>query len=191
MYICPLNRRRGFNLIEAAIVLGVIGLVIGGIWVAAAAVTENRRKGQMYAATIATVEFFSSTFRAGGRQLPSGLVFWNDVVRANIALDGFTYVNNATGFIGPWGGSSAALSLFSVDIMGSRQAQLMLRMPQSACLDFVRKIRSARLSQLSVTRMSKGTSMLIHDFEQGWVSDAQLNTFCGGFDNMTIFFENL
>lgn len=37
-------QRRGFNLIEAAVVLGVIGLVIGGIWVAAAAVrAENRR----------------------------------------------------------------------------------------------------------------------------------------------------
>jgi hypothetical protein len=33
--------RRGFNLIEAAIVLGVVGLVIGGIWVAATAVNSN------------------------------------------------------------------------------------------------------------------------------------------------------
>ena len=36
--------RRGFNLIEAAIVLGVVGLVIGGIWVAAAAVQQNLRE---------------------------------------------------------------------------------------------------------------------------------------------------
>lgn len=35
--------KRGFNLIEAAIVLGVIGLVIGGIWVAASAVRDNLR----------------------------------------------------------------------------------------------------------------------------------------------------
>ena len=34
-------KRKGFNLIEAAIVLGVVGLVIGGIWVAASAVMEN------------------------------------------------------------------------------------------------------------------------------------------------------
>ena len=33
--------RRGFNLIESAIVLGVVGLVVGGIWVAASAVMEN------------------------------------------------------------------------------------------------------------------------------------------------------
>ena len=38
------KRQQGFNLIEAAIVLGVVGLVIGGIWVAAAAVQSNLRE---------------------------------------------------------------------------------------------------------------------------------------------------
>lgn len=33
--------RKAFSLIESAIVLGVVGLVIGGIWVAAATVREN------------------------------------------------------------------------------------------------------------------------------------------------------
>lgn len=35
--------RRGFNLVEAAIVLGVVGLVIGGIWVVAADVRQKQR----------------------------------------------------------------------------------------------------------------------------------------------------
>lgn len=35
------HTRKGFNLIEAAIVLGVVGFVIGGIWVAASSVNEN------------------------------------------------------------------------------------------------------------------------------------------------------
>lgn len=38
--------KRGFNLIEIAIVLAVIGLVIGGIYVAAAAVTERQRQSK-------------------------------------------------------------------------------------------------------------------------------------------------
>ncbi len=37
------NHKRGFNLIEAAIVLGVVGLVIGGIWIAASAVSDKMR----------------------------------------------------------------------------------------------------------------------------------------------------
>ena len=35
------EKRRGFSLIEVAIVLGVVGLVIGGIWIAAAAMMER------------------------------------------------------------------------------------------------------------------------------------------------------
>lgn len=42
-------RRKGFSLIEAAIVLGVVGLVIGGIWVAAATVYRNHRLNQTVA----------------------------------------------------------------------------------------------------------------------------------------------
>ncbi len=38
-----LCRKRGFNLIESAIVLGVVGLVIGGIWVASSAMIENHK----------------------------------------------------------------------------------------------------------------------------------------------------
>lgn len=36
-------KRRGFNLIESAIVLGVVGLVVGGIWSAASAVLERQK----------------------------------------------------------------------------------------------------------------------------------------------------
>lgn len=48
----PLSRlRKGFNLIETAIVLGVVGLVIGGIWVAASA-AYDRQKSNELASTI-------------------------------------------------------------------------------------------------------------------------------------------
>jgi type II secretory pathway pseudopilin PulG len=35
------HKKRGFSLIEAAVILAVVGLVLGGIWVAAAAMYEN------------------------------------------------------------------------------------------------------------------------------------------------------
>lgn len=48
--------RRGFSLIEAAIVLGIVGLVIGGIWVAASAVTESRKMRLMIEGTLQIIE---------------------------------------------------------------------------------------------------------------------------------------
>ena len=40
--------KKGFSLIEAAIVLGVVGLVIGGIWVAAATVREEWKISRLF-----------------------------------------------------------------------------------------------------------------------------------------------
>jgi Tfp pilus assembly protein PilE len=38
------NAEAGFNLIEAAIVLGIVGLIVGGIWAAASSAYENMRQ---------------------------------------------------------------------------------------------------------------------------------------------------
>jgi hypothetical protein len=48
------GNNRGFNLIEAAIVLGLVGLVVGGIWSAASNYLENQRV-QRYAADILSI----------------------------------------------------------------------------------------------------------------------------------------
>lgn len=40
-------RTAGFNLVEAAIVLGIVGLVIGGIWAAYSQVTLNRQTSKL------------------------------------------------------------------------------------------------------------------------------------------------
>lgn len=43
------QQQKGFNLIESAIVLGVIGLVIGGIWIAAADIARTTRRNEIRA----------------------------------------------------------------------------------------------------------------------------------------------
>ncbi len=53
-------RRKDFNLVEAAIVLGVIGLVIGGIWVAAASVQRENRRQEIQATSIRLYESYRS-----------------------------------------------------------------------------------------------------------------------------------
>lgn len=55
--------RRGFNLIEAAIVLGVVGIVIGGIWVAASAVDRNRKISRAIEQVFLVTDKISKTFQ--------------------------------------------------------------------------------------------------------------------------------
>ncbi len=50
------HARRGFSLIEAAIVLGVIGFVIGGIWVAAGAVMDRFKMSALMQGLVLTVK---------------------------------------------------------------------------------------------------------------------------------------
>ena len=54
--------RRGFNLIETAIVLGVVGLVIGGIWVGAAAVYERQKLDRIEANLVTAVSQMQRLF---------------------------------------------------------------------------------------------------------------------------------
>lgn len=67
----------GFSLIEAAIVLGVVGLVIGGIWVAAAAVSENHKQTralqQIAYFTAQIGKIYSGQTAAAG----SSVIFWD------------------------------------------------------------------------------------------------------------------
>jgi len=49
-------QKRGFSLIEAAIVLGVVGLVVGGIWVAAKAVIDKWKAERLASGIITIVE---------------------------------------------------------------------------------------------------------------------------------------
>ncbi len=49
------TKRHGFSLVESAIVLAVVGLVLGGIWVASAAMYENYKVNKTVEGTISTV----------------------------------------------------------------------------------------------------------------------------------------
>lgn len=113
MMACPFSLiankgRRGFNLIEAAIVLGVVGLVVGGIWVAAAAVTTSRNvtetaQGLLRVCTKSTQLFDS-------RSAPSGpdTVITSSALAAGVFPE--TWVNGGS-VTSPIGGSVELLWL--------------------------------------------------------------------------------
>lgn len=146
MNLMRIRRQRavkGFNLIEAAIVLGIVGLVVGGIWVAATSVYANLRSksatdqllkvAQSVRALYATS---SVTGAANGTDLTSAMA------QANVLpTDVLTTAPNAAtaaNTVNPWGGNVAVYS--APNNNGTAQGGFAItftRIPAAACTDFV------------------------------------------------------
>lgn len=85
--------RRGFSLVEAAIVLAVVGLVVAGIWVAAAAVNDQLKvskaaSGLVYACNRATNVFPRNLTPDSGGEID----ILSSAIAANVFLS--EWVNN-------------------------------------------------------------------------------------------------
>jgi hypothetical protein len=131
------QRRRGFNLIEAAIVLGLVGLVVGGIWVAASAVYENYKVNK-------TVEGVSTIARNVQNLISErdALAMWswfmlNDTLLAANAIPQ-DWVHG-TQIIHPYGSN---LKIFIDHDWGTRFDFELANIPQSACVNIVIRMGS-------------------------------------------------
>ena len=93
--------QRAFSLIEAAIVLGVVGLVIGGIWVGASVVNENIKITQAVNGMGILVDEYRQKFSGfhqsdfGTGDIPINAQFFSQ------APDGYTITGNR--LYDPWG----------------------------------------------------------------------------------------
>lgn len=104
------RKQPGFSLIEAAIVLGIIGLVIGGIWLAAAAANDARKASEMEAGFLQMVRGIENIHK--GQTFPSaGTDLTPLIVSAKLAPS--SWIREGT-LYNPWGGqitvTSATLS---------------------------------------------------------------------------------
>ena len=86
---------KGFSLIESAIVLGVVGLVIGGIWVAASAVNSNLRMSNTVVAILQMVQGGQKLFPLQSYPTAVGYTFSMNTMQAAGVLPGdFTLFNS-------------------------------------------------------------------------------------------------
>ncbi len=81
-----LRQNKGFTLIEIAIVLTIVGLIIGGIWIAAATVFSNNKTQLLTKDVIQVIQNTKTLFAGQG---------------ANAVTDGLTITNLATAGVFP------------------------------------------------------------------------------------------
>lgn len=161
-----LRNQRGFTLIEIAIVLTIVGLVIGGIWLAASTVLNNNKKSEMARQVIQIVQNTKNLFA--------------NQTGANPAT-GFTQANARTAGIFPAGmvvgnfvrhpfATSTTADSVTVNGTGGNQITLIIgtgagavALPQDACIELVTRVATqenfSRYGIASVNGLTAGTNV--------------------------------
>ncbi len=144
-------RQRGFNLVEAAIVLGVVGLVIGGIWTAASAARLSFQVSEIQKAVLQTcqtasqlvpVSLVPTTFPNGWQRMnTAGMqmgIFPKSWKLTAIPADDDVYLETEIGY------ANTRMYDQAGDPPGS--FEIGLSMPQAACIRLVRSLAGFNMS---------------------------------------------
>jgi len=130
---CLIRQRDGLNLIELAIVMAVVGLIIGGIYVAASAVYRNVRESQLQDDLLQIVQNIRSTYGVQG-QIPVGAIGFATLSQAGILPS--DAINNGAA-IDSFGG---AITITGVAAGPPADVTIaMANIPQTVCSDLLVK----------------------------------------------------
>ena len=133
-----LKNQRGFTLIEIAIVLTIVGLVIGGIWLAASTVYNNRKKTQLGQDAVQIVQNVRNLY-AGQSASTANSITTAAAITAGAIPSNLILAGNATATTAFGGGS-----LTTVTSPNANQFVItMSGIPQDACIEML----SGRLAQ--------------------------------------------
>lgn len=127
--------RRGFNLVEAAIVLGVVGIVIGGIWVTASTVMENIKVNQALNGMQTIVENFRRNwkgFSLDAMEASPNAPYMGQDPTGFQNIEGFTY-QNLHYIYDPWGRLMAA-TFDNHGTLGEVFSLSLYDVPRSVCM---------------------------------------------------------
>jgi prepilin-type N-terminal cleavage/methylation domain-containing protein len=116
-----LHHRRGFTLTEIAIVMGIMGVILGGIWGAASMVYANKKTSQALQEIIVIVSSVRGVFTSGqilgGAQQLSPMLINGGLVPSNM-------IGSCTGtpWGATWGGTAGcALSPWNTQVLIATQ----------------------------------------------------------------------
>lgn len=167
------KRTEGFNLIEIAIVLAVVGLIIGGIYTAASAVTENNRRRNTQTQLLTIVQNVRTTY-ASQQTFAAPTNAQIDTMRlfpGDLFYDG-------TNFINSYGGTTTLGA-----VTGATFQVVFNGISQGGCVEVLTKSfgTSSNIQQIGLTaagRASSATALAATADLTGGVSIAEANTVC-------------
>lgn len=154
-----MRKRRGFSLTEAAIVLGIVGTVMGGIWAVAAATRASVQANQLHQQTLNLTKQVRDYYSA--RALPSASaamtttfrsagVFPEDMCPANCVSGTITTIYNSYG-----GTTTVAIPAGSAPI--NQFTVTYDTIPEKGCVQLAMML-SARSSEVGLVSYNAGTS---------------------------------
>jgi len=153
-----LRNQKGFTLIEIAIVLTIVGLVIGGIWLAAATVLNNNKTAELSRQVIQIVQNTKGLFTNQTGANPTGGFNQAAAISAGVFPGGM--VINGTNVRHPFA-TTLTTSSVTLERQGANAIDLTvgsttagLGLPQSACIDLVSRIATAEnFSRYGLTKV--------------------------------------
>jgi prepilin-type N-terminal cleavage/methylation domain-containing protein len=134
------QRRRGFTLTEIAIVLGIVGLILGAIWVAAAAVYNNLRIAHANTEVLQIAQAIRSLYATTGTD--AGMSTDNLICAKAVPAD-MINVAGCTGagtLLDPWAGGATTIT---PDSDNAGFVISMSNIPEAACINLLMAVAGA------------------------------------------------
>jgi len=140
-------RRRGFTLTELAIVLGVVGIIIGGIWSAAGNTNEARKESDALTELQIILQNMNNLFQ--GRTLSNcvGTNLTSCMITAQVIPS--NYVDAAAPTTADHPGSKQKFMIFQIGANGTKTFRLSLyQVPYQACMNIMMQVTNCQPGQV-------------------------------------------
>jgi hypothetical protein len=129
---CP--KRRAFTLTEIAIVLGLIGLILGTIWVAASAVYTNMRVDMTTRGIIAFAQGMRNMYgNQGLMETGANAITVTQLIGAGIVPNDLVNTTG-NGLADSWGGTIIFTPATTINLPGDSFVLDLANIPQAACV---------------------------------------------------------
>lgn len=161
------QRARGFSIIELAIVLGVVGLVMGGVWVLAGKVRQTAKLQQTVEQVVAIAKNVRSFYQTrscigNGTQMPV-LTAANPPVFPREMLAGAAAVDLWDGAVVVGGADGACGYLFSITFAALPTATCVELVPRLTAGEAARGLRQALINGEAVEALPPNPGALFGD----------------------------